>query len=89
MTFCTLVPLFDGHSPDGKAASFSFTLTDFNNLRCLPHFVGEDGALDDLPKEAIVAVGYTLRTYKARSGNAHYLSTNLMFAILLSIPNHV
>ena len=85
LTSSILVPLFDGRSPDGKTPGFSFTPGDFDNMRNLPRYV-EGGALKDLPAESVVALGYTLGTYKSRAGDAHYLSTNLMFAILLSIP---
>ena len=72
-------------------AGFSFTPHNFDNLHNLPHFVNEDGQLSDFPEhsDAIVALGYTLGTYKSRSGDAQYLSTNLMFAILLLLPNDV
>ena len=72
-------------------ARFSFTPHDFDNLHNLLCYVNQDGQLSDFPEQldAIVALGYTLGTYKSHSSDTQYLSTNLMFAFLLSLPNDV
>lgn len=74
------VPIYDGRRRAGRA--FSFTDKDFQDLSDFPLF--KNGS-QDLPANAVVAVGYTLSTYVAERSGLTVLSSNIQFAILLGL----
>ncbi|KAF8877033.1 hypothetical protein BD779DRAFT_1475393 [Infundibulicybe gibba] len=76
------VPIYDGR---GKTTSpFKFTGKDFDRLTTMPLY---RKGHEDLPNDAIVAVGYTLNTYISHynGGSSEHLSVNVQFVILLAI----
>ncbi|KAF8872049.1 hypothetical protein BD779DRAFT_1477799 [Infundibulicybe gibba] len=76
------VPIYDGR---GKTTSpFKFTASDFDRLTAMPLY---KKGREELPTDAIVAVGYTLNTYDSHYGgvSTEQLSVNVQFVILLAI----
>ncbi|KAF8874664.1 hypothetical protein BD779DRAFT_1565807 [Infundibulicybe gibba] len=76
------VPIYDGR---GRTTSpFKFTATDFDELTAMPLY---RKGREDLPTDAIVAVGYTLNTYDSHYNGVttEQLSVNVQFVILLAI----
>ncbi|KAF8884362.1 hypothetical protein BD779DRAFT_1787287 [Infundibulicybe gibba] len=76
------VPIYDGRAK--TSLPFKFTDKDFDRLTSLPLY---RNGQEDLPVDAVVAVGYTLNTYDRRynGGSTEQLSSNVHFVILLGI----
>jgi hypothetical protein len=75
------VPIYDGRA-SGSRSGFAFTDKEFRNLTALPLY--KKGARD-LPDNSVVAVGYSLNTYKLGNMQSAYLSTNVQFVVLLGV----
>lgn len=75
------VPIYDGR-PSGSRSGFSFSDKEFHALTALPLY---KKGMRDLPENAVVAVGYSLNTYKLGSMHSPHLSTNVQFVILLGV----
>ena len=65
---------------------FDFSPKVFTGVTDLPLYMDRDGKNVDFPSGSIVAVGYTVGTYKGTQAKVTCLSPNLLFAILLAIP---
>jgi hypothetical protein len=76
------VPIYDGRATKDRAG-FSFSELDFEKLSNWPLWGGED----ELPPDSFVAVGYTWGFYDSRTGYEPSVSSNLLFIILLALPN--
>ncbi|KAF8881013.1 hypothetical protein BD779DRAFT_1675678 [Infundibulicybe gibba] len=76
------VPIYDGRAK--TSLPFKFTDKDFDRLTSMPLY---RNGREDLPMDAIVAVGYTLNTYVRHynGGSTEQLSSNVLFVILLGI----
>ena len=65
---------------------FDFSPKAFARVTDLPLYTDRDGKNADFPSGSIVAVSYTVGTYKGMQAKVTCLSPNLPFAILLTIP---
>ncbi|KAF8068804.1 hypothetical protein FPV67DRAFT_1668867 [Lyophyllum atratum] len=83
--FEDVVPVFDGRGKNGVKA-FMFTPEDFKSLSGSPGRRRYHNNIDEVPDESVVAVGYTVGTYFTR---AKYLSSNVLFVIVLGTPSDV
>jgi hypothetical protein len=52
-----------------------------------PLYNNKHGHRDDYPVGSVIAVGYTVGTYKGTKAKVTCLSPNLLFGILLAIPS--
>jgi hypothetical protein len=75
-----VVPIYDGR-PD-----FQFRDSDFDSIKSLPLFL--KGQMD-VPLYGVVSVGYSINSYTYTKGEpgALALSPNVLFVIVLGIPN--
>ena len=72
------VPIYDA-----RAADFTFSTDDMANIKELPLY---KKGYKDLPKDAVVTVGYTAATFVYQTAQTA-LALNIMFVLLLGIPS--
>jgi len=77
------VRIYDRRGGNGIPA-FDFSNEHFAFLESLPTYVNETGEQDDVPIDAVAAVGYSIGTYIGSKG--HSLSPNSIFLIVLAVP---
>lgn len=83
-----IVPIYDGRvTVNGRPGRpFLFKDDHFKDLASWPLYKKGN---HDVPKDSVVAVGYTVGTYVSSNSGAKYLSSNIQFVVVLSVPEAV
>ena len=77
------VPIYDGRPSSTRP--FRFAKKDFDVLQDWPQYINKFNRRRDVPKDAVVTLGYTVGMYESTTSEVYkdYLTTNILFVMVI------